>query len=96
MTFTGPPPGASGAPGPHRQHSLYRSRTNRVIGGLAGGLAEHLGADPLAVRFAFVIASFALGGIGGPLLYAVAWLVVPEEGRRTSIADEHMGGQRWV
>ena len=42
---------------------LTRSSTDRMIGGVAGGLARHLNVDPLAIRITFVILSFA-GGIG--------------------------------
>lgn len=47
-----------------------------MVGGVAGGLADHLGIDVLPVRIGFV-ASIALGGLG-VLLYAAFWVVVPE------------------
>ena len=49
---------------------------------MAGGLGDYLGVDATALRVGFVLASLLfLGGIGGPLLYAAAWIFVPEEGR---------------
>lgn len=54
---------------------LYRSNTNRVIGGVAGGLAEHFGTDPVLVRVLFVLAAF-FGG-GGFLIYIILWIVIP-------------------
>ena len=56
---------------------LYRSREDRMIGGVCGGLGEYLGIDPTVVRLLFVIAAF----IGGSaiLVYLVMLLVVPEE-----------------
>lgn len=56
---------------------LRRSRSDRKVSGVAGGVAHHLDIDPLLVRVAFVILTF-FGG-GGLLLYGVAWVLVPEE-----------------
>ncbi len=50
---------------------LPRSTTNRVLRGVAGGIGERLGVDPLFVRVALVVLSTA-GGLG-PLLYAALW-----------------------
>lgn len=55
---------------------LYRSRKNRVFGGVASGLAEYLNIDPILVRIIFVI-STAFNGIG-LLAYIILWIVVPE------------------
>lgn len=56
---------------------LRRSRTDRKVSGVAGGIARHLDIDPLLVRVAFVILTF-FGG-GGLIVYGVAWVLVPEE-----------------
>ena len=55
---------------------LYRSHTERVIGGVCGGLARYFSIDPVLVRLGFV----ALGLINGlgVLIYLVMWLVVPD------------------
>ena len=55
---------------------LYRSRTNSVIGGVAGGLAEYFTLDPVVVRILFVL--LALVGGGGGIVYIVLWIVLPE------------------
>ena len=55
---------------------LRRSRDDRVIAGVAGGLARYLGVDSLIVRIAFVILAFPLPGL---LLYVLGWLFIPEE-----------------
>ncbi|MDP1623528.1 MAG: PspC domain-containing protein [Bacteroidales bacterium] len=55
---------------------LYRSLTDRKFAGVAGGLAEYFVMDPLLVRLAFVILTFAGGG--GFLIYLVLWIVTPE------------------
>lgn len=56
---------------------LYRSRDDRMLGGVAGGLADYLGIDPSLVRIGWVLL-FLAGGVG-LLLYIVMWIVVPEE-----------------
>jgi len=56
---------------------LHRSRTDKMIGGVAGGLAEYFNIDPVIVRVLFVITVF-LGG-GGILAYIILWIVLPEE-----------------
>jgi phage shock protein PspC (stress-responsive transcriptional regulator) len=57
---------------------LTRSRSNRVIGGVCGGLGAHLSIDPILIRIFFVL--LALGDGIGVLLYLVLWLVIPLEG----------------
>ena len=68
MTNYSPP--SSGAPvssPASGRPRLSRSRTDRMVAGVAGGLAQHLDLDVTAVRFGFVAASLLLlGGIGGP------------------------------
>ena len=61
------------APGPRR---LRRSRDERVIGGVAGGLGDYLSVDPVFVRIAFVLLTILSGGIG-ILFYIVGWMVMP-------------------
>ena len=56
---------------------LLRSRTDRILGGVCGGVARATGLDPLVVRVA-VLALTAAGGTG-VLLYALAWVFLPEE-----------------
>jgi signal transduction histidine kinase len=57
--------------------SLRRSRSNRVIAGVAAGVGQHLGIDPLAVRVAFVLLTFA-GGFG-LVTYLLLWLLARPE-----------------
>jgi len=56
---------------------LYRSRDNRMIGGVAGGLGEYFGIDPTLVRLIFIFFSF-VPPTTGVLAYLVMMLVVPE------------------
>lgn len=57
---------------------LYRSRDDRMIAGVAGGVADHLGVDPSIVRILWVLLAIFSGGIFF-LLYLVMMVVVPEE-----------------
>jgi signal transduction histidine kinase len=56
---------------------LQRSRHNRIIGGVAGGVAEHLGAPAWAVRLTFVALVLAAGF--GLVVYLLLWLLAPLE-----------------
>jgi len=57
---------------------LRRSRSNRVIAGVAGGLAEFFGISAFWFRLALITALIP-GGIPGLLLYAILWLIIPSE-----------------
>jgi phage shock protein C len=59
------------------QRKLYRSRTDRTIAGVCGGLAEYFGLDSTVVRLVFVI-MFLLGG-HGLLVYLILWVLMPEK-----------------
>ncbi|HZQ78916.1 MAG TPA: PspC domain-containing protein [Acidimicrobiia bacterium] len=71
---------------------VLRSRTDRKLGGVAGGLAAATELDPVLVRFAVVLGCLTGWGI---LLYLVAWAVIPEEdpsrGRVMMPAPERTG-----
>lgn len=56
---------------------LMRSRTDKIIAGVAGGLGQYLAVDPVIVRLAFVALFFT--GVGA-LLYPVLWIIMPLEG----------------
>ncbi|MHC1782941.1 MAG: PspC domain-containing protein [Anaerolineaceae bacterium] len=64
---------------------LYRSRIDKMLGGVCGGLASYAGIDPVIVRLFFVI--FTLAGGAGILIYLILWIVVPEEGENTGWND---------
>ncbi|MFC4526526.1 PspC domain-containing protein [Dyella halodurans] len=55
---------------------LYRSRSDRKIAGVCGGIAEHFGWDPTLVRLGWVL--LTLMGGSGILIYLILWLVMPE------------------
>lgn len=60
---------------------LYRSRKDRMIAGVCGGIAEYFNIDPVIVR---VIAALLLlpGGLPGFIPYVVMWVIVPEKPKK--------------
>ncbi len=58
--------------------ALRRSRDERMIGGVCGGLAEWLGWDVTLVRVAYVILSVLSAGFPGILVYILLWIIMPE------------------
>lgn len=61
---------------PAAPRRLFRSRTDRVLGGVCGGLGDYFAADPIWFRIGFVV--LALGGGSGILIYLLMWLIIPE------------------
>ena len=57
---------------------LRRSRRNRILLGICGGLGEFFGISAFWFRLAFIIA-FIPGGVPGVLIYLLMWLIVPSE-----------------
>jgi phage shock protein C len=76
-TDTGTAPGAHSGPTSGPRAELRRSGTDRMAGGVAGGLADYSGIDPLIWRVGFVALTFA-GGCG-VLLYLLLWVLVPAD-----------------
>ncbi|MBT9160183.1 MAG: hypothetical protein DDT26_01457 [Dehalococcoidia bacterium] len=68
------------------ERRLYRSRSDRVIWGVCGGLARYLGVDPTVIRLVMVLLVFA-NGIG-ILAYIIMAIVVPLEGSKTAQPKE--------
>jgi phage shock protein PspC (stress-responsive transcriptional regulator) len=64
---------------------LERSREDRVVAGVAGGLGTHLGISAGWVRLAFIILAF-FGGLGF-VVYAAAWLVIPDAGEKDPVVN---------
>ncbi len=59
--------------------ALRRSRSDRVLGGVCGGLGEFFGLKPLWFRIVFVILGIP-GGFPGLIPYFLLWLIIPEQG----------------
>jgi phage shock protein C len=66
-----------GGPAPAPGFRLHRSRTERMLGGVCGGLAESLGVDAALLRIGLVALTLLGAGIG-VVLYVAAWILVPE------------------
>ena len=56
---------------------LYRSKTDRKVAGVCGGLAQYFNIDPTLIRVVFVVLA-VLGG-SGLVLYLALWIIVPNE-----------------
>ena len=69
---------------------VRRSRDDRVIAGVAGGIGAHLGVDPVLIRISFV--ALALAGVG-IVIYLVAWLLIPELPRGEDPPDPVEGNE---
>ena len=54
---------------------LYRSGSDRILGGVCGGLGEYLGIDSTLIRLAWLIFSLVYGF--GVLAYIIAWIIIP-------------------
>jgi phage shock protein C len=61
--------------------ALHRSRDERMIAGVCGGLAKALDWSPTRVRVAYVLLSVLSAGFPGILVYIALWIVMPEESR---------------
>ena len=61
-------------------HPLRRSRSDRIVAGVCGGLAKWLDWDPTVVRVVYVAASLISAAFPGILAYIILWFVMPEEG----------------
>ncbi len=59
------------------EKKLYRSTTDKMIGGVAGGLAEYFKIDSTIARVLFIV-TFFFGG-GGVIVYIILWIVVPQK-----------------
>jgi phage shock protein PspC (stress-responsive transcriptional regulator) len=62
----------------HQKQGLRRSRRNRVLAGVCGGLAEFFGISAFWFRLAMLIALIP-GGVPGLLVYALLWIMLPSE-----------------
>lgn len=58
---------------------LRRSRRNRVIAGVIGGLADYLGLDPTLSRVIYVLISLFSAAFPGILVYILLWILIPPE-----------------
>ncbi len=59
------------------KEKLYRSRKQKIIAGVAGGLSDYFNIDPVIIRILFVVLSILHGS--GILIYIILWIAIPEE-----------------
>lgn len=59
--------------------ALQRSRTNKMIAGVCGGIAKSAGWDPTVFRVVYVLLSVLSAAFPGILVYVVLWIVMPKE-----------------
>ncbi|MEU7836831.1 MULTISPECIES: PspC domain-containing protein [unclassified Nonomuraea] len=71
---------------------LRRTNNGRVIAGVCSGLGEYLGIDANLIRIGLAVVTL-FGGLGVGV-YAVGWLLMPDEDRNTSIAQDLLGKQQ--
>ncbi len=75
-----------------RARRLRRSADDRMLAGVAGGIARYLDADVTLVRV--IIAALALFTGAGVALYLAAWLLVPEDGEDQPVAAAWIAGRQ--
>lgn len=68
---------------------LYRSLSDRMVGGVCGGLGVFLNIDPIFVRLLFLLLLF--GTDFGFIAYLLLWILIPEEGKTYGFKDESFG-----
>jgi phage shock protein PspC (stress-responsive transcriptional regulator) len=69
-----------------KPQTLSRPVQDRMLGGVAAGIARYLSVDVTVVRIVFAVLAI-MGGAGIPL-YLAGWLLIPEEGAEQSIASD--------
>jgi phage shock protein C len=65
---------------------LTRSRTERWIGGVCGGIGNYFSTDPTVIRVIFILAALIMGG--GLLIYLILWLIIPLEPEAKEAIEE--------
>jgi phage shock protein C len=69
---------------------LVRSRKGRMVAGICAGIADYSGLDVTVVRVIVAVVSVITGG-AGVLAYLAAWVIIPGEGEKASIAQDILG-----
>lgn len=67
---------------------LYRSKEDKIIAGVCGGMAEYFAVDPTVVRVVFALVSLFSGFLPGVIAYIVLMLIIPVEGEKSIIEAE--------
>lgn len=72
---------------------LVRTRNGRILAGVCSGLGEYFGIDANLIRVVVAVLTVFTGGFGA-LAYLAAWVVIPEEGEKSSIAENMVNKNR--
>ncbi len=72
----------------HMTKRLYRSKENKILAGILGGVGEYFDTDPVLVRLIYLIILIATGVVPGVVVYILAIFVVPERPVVTVVHDE--------
>jgi phage shock protein PspC (stress-responsive transcriptional regulator) len=76
--------------GTNETKTLVRSRKGRMVAGICAGIADYSGLDVTLVRVIVAVVSVITGG-AGVLAYLAAWVIIPGEGEKASIAQDILG-----
>ena len=67
---------------------IYRSRSDKVIAGVCGGLAEYFGIDRVLIRIVWVVTVICAGT--GILAYIIAWILIPKEPETNPVVNSQV------
>jgi phage shock protein PspC (stress-responsive transcriptional regulator) len=67
--------------------TLVRSRDGRMLAGVCAGFSDYFGLDVTLVRVIWAVVSVLTGGAGA-LAYLAAWVIIPEDGHKSSMAED--------
>ena len=69
---------------------LMRPRDGRMLAGVCAGVADYFSLDVTLVRVIWAVVSVITGG-AGVLAYLVAWIIIPDQGQKSSLAETMAG-----
>lgn len=69
----------------NEKKKLTRSRDDRWLAGVCGGIAEYFDVDATLIRVLFILFSFAVGG--GLIIYIILWIIMPESAGESATVD---------
>lgn len=72
---------------------LMRPRDGRMLAGVCAGVADYFGLDVTLVRVIWAVLAVITGG-AGILAYLVAWILIPNEGQQSSVAENMVGKEQ--
>jgi len=58
---------------------LFRSRKDRLLGGICAGIGQYLDIDPTVVRVVYALLTLMTGIVPGVVFYFILWVIIPEE-----------------